>query len=411
MPTITPGVTPISFSDWDNLYNTLLGIIGPIAVDNAGKPLNSAKGVGYGLTSAFLASAPYPFTKIISTITRANPGVVTTSTNHGFANGDIVFLSGLPGLWASEAAGLEGQYFEVTSATSNTFSLKDSQLDGLGLPPYPSNNGTVTQPIVHKSQFDRIKVDLDAVYQHIFGINSGASSPTRATTIQGSVYNQYYTGIDTALSKKLVLKTYESVLIATRSQTSNWGDGASGIDATFTVTWPDELKFFQYWNTGGYLKFSIIISNQTTTGAQNNKEVAWTSLINNNFPMYYTGFTKAVMGYDSTTFIENRTSDTNNFTEEGAFTSSTAGFTQIYLKNSTTSPYTSNYIRMEHFRVVGQPNAIQFNLLLQDQVSNAFTSGVTADITFNINAVYTKTPIPLGWDPSTQITCSFTNTL
>ena len=38
MPTITPGVTPISFSDWDNLYNTLLTIIGPIAVDNSGKP-------------------------------------------------------------------------------------------------------------------------------------------------------------------------------------------------------------------------------------------------------------------------------------------------------------------------------------------------------------------------------------
>jgi len=66
---------------------------------------------------------------------------------------------------------------------------------------------------------------------------------------------------------------------------------------------------------------------------------------------------------------------------------------------------------MEHFRVVGRPFEIQFNLLLQDQVANAFTSGVTADITFNINAVYSKAPIPLGWDPSTQLVCSFSNTL
>jgi len=409
MPTITPGVTPISFSDWDNLYNTLLGIIGPIAVDNTGKPLNSARGNGYGLTSAFLNSAPYPFTKTISTISKTNPAVVTTQTAHGFQNGDIVYLSGLPGSWASSS--LEGQYFEVVNALTNSFALKDTFLQGSSLPAYATGNGSVTQPIVHKSQFDRIKLDLDAVFQHIFAINSSTTSPTRNTTIQGNVYNQYYTAIDQALTKKLVLRTFDNVLIATRSQTATWGDGASGIDATFTISWPDELRFFQYWNTGGMIRFNIVISNVQTTGQQAAKEGSWQTLINNNFPMYYTGFTKAVMGYDSTTFLPDRTSDTNNFTAEGAFASSTVGFTTIYEKFATTSPYTSNYIKMEHFRVVGQPNVIQFNLLLQDQVSNAFTGGVTADIQFNVNAIYTKTPIPLGWDPATQLLVSFTNNL
>lgn len=410
MPTITPGVTPISFNDWDNLYNTLLAIIGPIGVDNTGKPLTTSKGNGYGLTASFLNSSPYPFSKTISNITKTNPGVVTTTSNHGFQNGDIVYLSGLPGSWSTQS-GLEGGYFEVTNRTNTTFALKDTTLTTTTVGAYIGPAGTVTQPIVHKSQFDRIKLDLDAVFQHIFATNSSTVGPTRSTTIQGSVYNQFYAGIDQALTKKLVLKTYDNVLIATRSQTSTWGDGANGIDAEFTITWPDELKFFQYWNTGGIVKFSLVISNVQTTGQQAAKEGSWETLINNNFPMYYTGFTKSIMGYDSTTFLPDRTSDTNNFTAEGAFTASSAGFSEIYRKNSTTNPYTSNYILMEHFKPISTPNAIQFKLLLQDQVVNAFTGGVTADITFNINLLYTKTPIPLSWDPSTAITVSFTNNL
>jgi hypothetical protein len=409
MPTITPGVTPISFSDWDNLYNTLLAIIGPIAVDNTGKPLLSSRGNGYGLTSSFLNSAPYPFTKTITTISRTNPGVVSTGTvNHGFQNGDIVYLSGLPGAWSSSS--LEGQYFEVTNRTDTTFALKDTFLAASGLPTF-AGTGTVTQPIVHKSQFDRIKLDLDAVFQHIFATNSGTTAPTRNTTIQGSVYNQYYTAIDQSLSKKLVLRTFDEVLAASRTQTGTWGDGAAGLDAEFSITFPDELKFFQYWNTGGMIRFGITIANQQTSGQQAAKESSWTQVINDNFPMYYPGFTKTIMGYDSTTFAPGRTTDTNNFTDEGAFTSASIGFTQIYEKRPTSSTYTSNYIRMEHFRTVGNPAQIQFKLFLQDQVNNAFTGGVTADITFTISLLYTKTPIPLSWDPSTQITISFTNNI
>lgn len=410
MPTITPGVTPISFSDWDNLYNTLLAIIGPIGVDNTGKPLSSSKGNGYGLTSAVLNSSPYPFTKTISNITKTNPGVVTTTTNHGFQNGDIIYLSGLPGSWSTQS-GLEGGYFEVTNRTNNTFALKNTTLTTTTVGAYLGPAGFVTQPIVHKSQFDRIKLDLDAVFQHIYATNSSTVSPTRSTTIEGSVYNQYYTAIDQAVTKKLVLRTFDSVLLATRSQSSTWGNGAAGIDAQFIITWPDELKFFQFWNTGGLLRFNLVVSNESTTGVQAAKDTSWKQLVGDNFPMYYGGFTKAVQGYNSTTFLPDRTTDTNNYTAEGAFTSSPAGFTEIYRKNATTSPYTSNYILMEHFRPAATPNAIEFKLLLQDQVDNAFTGGVTADITFNINVFYSKDPIPLGWDPGTALTVSFTNNL
>jgi hypothetical protein len=409
MPTITPGVTPISFSDWDNLYNTLLAIIGPIAVDNTGRPLLSSRGNGYGLTSSFLNSAAYPFTKTITTISRTNPGVVSTGTvNHGFQNGDIVYLSGLPGAWASSS--LEGQYFEVSNRTNTTFALKDTFLASAGLPAF-AGTGTVSQPIVHKSQFDRIKLDVDAVFQHIFAVNSSTSTPTRNTTIQGSVYNQYYTAIDDALAKKLVIKTYDEVLAATRTQTATWGDGASGLDADFSITFPDELKFFQFWNTGGMIRFGLNITDPQTTGVQTAKEASWVQIASDNFPMYYAGFTKSIMGYNSTTFAPGRTTDTNNFSDEGAFTSSSVGYSQIYDKRPTNATYNSNYIRMEHFRTVGNPAQIQFKLFLQDQVNNAFTGGVTANVTFTISLIYSKAPIPLSWDPATQITISFTNNI
>jgi hypothetical protein len=409
MPTITPGVTPISFSDWDNLYNTLLAIIGPIAVDNTGRPLLSSRGNGYGLTSSFLNSAAYPFTKTITTISRTNPGVVSTGTvNHGFQNGDIVYLSGLPGAWASSS--LEGQYFEVSNRTNTTFALKDTFLASAGLPAF-AGTGTVSQPIVHKSQFDRIKLDVDAVFQHIFAVNSSTSAPTRNTTIQGSVYNQYYTAIDDALAKKLVIKTYDEVLAATRTQTATWGDGAAGLDADFRITFPDELKFYQFWNTGGIIRFGLTVTDPQTTGVQTAKEASWVQIASDNFPMYYAGFTKSIMGYNSTTFAPGRTTDTNNFSDEGAFTSSSVGYSQIYDKRPTNATYNSNYIRMEHFRTVGNPAEIQFKLFLQDQVNNAFTGGVTANVTFTISLIYSKAPIPLSWDPSTQITISFTNNI
>lgn len=410
MSLITPGVTPISFSDWDSLFNVLLAIIGPIAVDNTGKPLSSARGNGYGLTSSFLNSAAYPFTKSISTISRTNPAVVSTgAVKHGFQNGDIIFLSGLPGAWATSS--LEGQYFEVTNATDTSFALRDTFLTTAGLPTYPSNNGLITQPIVHKSQFDRLKQDLDAVFQHIFAVNSNTTNPTRNTLIQGSVYNPYYTAIDQALAKKLVLRTFEKELIVTRSQTGTWGDGASGIDAVFTITFPDELKFFQFWNTGCLIQFDINMLNSQTLGQQAAKEQSWNTLTDTHFPMYYGGFTKSVMGYNSTTFAPDRTTDTNNWSDEGAFTSSTAGFSQIYNKQPPSGAYQSNYIILEHRRVTGNPAQLQFNLFMQDQVVNAFTGGVTADVRFDIFFIYTKAPIALGWNPSTDITISFTNNI
>ena len=54
--------------------------------------------------------------------TNSNPIVVTTSTNHGFRNGDIVSVDGID---TASMVEISGRSFEVLAASGTTFSLKD----------------------------------------------------------------------------------------------------------------------------------------------------------------------------------------------------------------------------------------------------------------------------------------------
>jgi len=67
----------------------------------------------------------------ISGITNANPGVVTTSSPHGFSDGDFVQLSG------TGAPELEALTFRVTNKTSTTFELHIEDANG-GTTPFDS---------------------------------------------------------------------------------------------------------------------------------------------------------------------------------------------------------------------------------------------------------------------------------
>jgi len=60
--------------------------------------------------------------KTITGITKANPGVVT-STAHGFSNGDTVVISGVVGMTQ-----VNGKRFKVANVAANTFELQD--IDG-----------------------------------------------------------------------------------------------------------------------------------------------------------------------------------------------------------------------------------------------------------------------------------------
>lgn len=73
--------------------------------------------------------------KTITGITQANPGVVTC-TAHGWSNGDWVFLTGVGGM-GTRVYG----YYQVASATTNTFELNDvygNAIDTTGFPAFTS---------------------------------------------------------------------------------------------------------------------------------------------------------------------------------------------------------------------------------------------------------------------------------
>jgi len=71
----------------------------------------------------------------ISAVTQANPGVVTTSANHGLANGQYVYIDSVVGMTE-----LNGHLFRVANQTATTFELEG--VDTSGFTAY-SSGGTV----------------------------------------------------------------------------------------------------------------------------------------------------------------------------------------------------------------------------------------------------------------------------
>lgn len=87
--------------------------------------------------------------RVITGITQANPGVVTSAA-HGFVNNDWVFLQGIAGMTP-----LNGAYFIVANVTANTFTLR--RLDGIAvnttaMPAY-SSGGTAARVYTVVSPF------------------------------------------------------------------------------------------------------------------------------------------------------------------------------------------------------------------------------------------------------------------
>lgn len=64
-------------------------------------------------------------TKVITNITQANPGVVT-SAGHGYSNGDIVYILNVVGMTQ-----VNQRFFKVAGVTANTFQLQDA--DGINV--------------------------------------------------------------------------------------------------------------------------------------------------------------------------------------------------------------------------------------------------------------------------------------
>jgi hypothetical protein len=104
---------------------------------NVGSYADAARGTiepGKSITNAIWKSG----SKSITGITKANPAVVT-SNNHGFSNGDRVYISGVSGMTQ-----VNGKVYTVAGATTNTF-----QLSGVKSSSYSTykKNGTIEKCI------------------------------------------------------------------------------------------------------------------------------------------------------------------------------------------------------------------------------------------------------------------------
>ncbi|MGV3489936.1 MAG: ubiquitin-activating E1 FCCH domain-containing protein [Devosia sp.] len=122
--------------------------------------------------------------------TKANPVVVTTSTSHGYSNGDIVYISGVSGMTT-----LNSKFYRVANKTATTFALQTTagaNVDGTKYGTFTVNNSNdkVRRCLtwVSASSACQIYVDSD---NH--GFKTGDYIRTDGNVSNSTYRNKYYT--------------------------------------------------------------------------------------------------------------------------------------------------------------------------------------------------------------------------
>ena len=85
----------------------------------------------------------------ITGATRANPVVITTSTNHGYSTGDVVYINGVKGMTQ-----LNNQYYIVEYNNATSFKLRWlnwSYVNGNSYSNYQTKNGDKVRKCIHSS--------------------------------------------------------------------------------------------------------------------------------------------------------------------------------------------------------------------------------------------------------------------
>lgn len=104
---------------------------------NLGSYADQVRGPIKGATAITNVSWAAGTPKTISGATKTNP-VVVTANNHGFSNGDVVYIKGVGGMTQ-----LNNKTYTVAGATTNTFQL--SGINGGSYSNYSSSSGTATK--------------------------------------------------------------------------------------------------------------------------------------------------------------------------------------------------------------------------------------------------------------------------
>jgi len=126
-----------------------------------------------GLSESLASNPAQGASKAITAITKANPGVITTSTAHGFAIGQSVFIKDVVGMTQ-----LNNNYYVVkTVPTTTTFTLEDSA-------------GNVINTTSYSTYVSGGLVYISGVKNNLF-VTGGANTITWTDVAGATAYNIY----------------------------------------------------------------------------------------------------------------------------------------------------------------------------------------------------------------------------
>ena len=168
----------------------------------------------------------------ISSITKASPGVVTTASAHGLANGDVVLLS------TQGMVELNGRLFKVVSSSGSTLGLAD--VDGVtGID--TTNYNTFTSGSLQKVT---LGTSITGVQDFSFG--GGDIKTVDTTTVHDLQDTQIVVGAN-AMSADMTMQwdpssAAQQAMIAAFQTRANKG---------FKILWPDGA-FALWYGTVGY---------------------------------------------------------------------------------------------------------------------------------------------------------------
>ena len=256
----------IVVQDVQTPYYTRMSVI-PYSIGvNMGSYANSARGTPIASRPITGASWSTGSSKAISGITRASPGVVTSSS-HGFVTGDVIWISGVSGMTQ-----INDRAYRVVTINTNSFSLQSwtgsawsnvNTTSGNGYSSYSSSSSDIAR----KCRVSDCSIVITANSHGVPAIDPDTGAP-------GAVYLSGIGGMSPLLSDLPVINgaAYEIANVTT----DTFSIGVAGANyAAYTVggaSWCGQVgcQWRAFRNVSGALKafpISSCVSERTGTQA------------------------------------------------------------------------------------------------------------------------------------------------
>lgn len=154
---------------------------------------------------------------------------------------------------------------------------------GYGVVPYSSQVSQYSK--VTESQWDNLRIDIDAARTHQTGSASGITNVTNTTKITAADVSAYKTAADAAVTNRLSVAAGQTALVTGISSTyaTAWNTFITHITNVNFVSVDDTRYFF---NAGGNIRVSA-----SSTGGNpvaDSKDLDWSNLITGLGAIYYT---------------------------------------------------------------------------------------------------------------------------